>query len=417
MTENKILKDFLWSFAESLIDLLDIDDVTPLLEYVLMCNESDLQLFMIDVLTYFEYQIKFVNNGSESYICGVGKQPFLMVAHTDTVKPTPNKLLVTMSTNQYNNYSYYDPAPFLLSGKGGLGADDRAGIVAIILYLFAGLRPHIFLPSGEESGGLGTKAFIKNDLNVFADKINFMVQFDRQGSTDAVQYSDSNTSLIDIFTQEYFKKAIGSYTDISDLMPAYGISGVNLSIGYDKQHTTDETLDVSTFLSCIKSAYKTLTTMDLNVKHVYVKTVLPVLETKPFSDYDYRYQNWGSSFTPSSKTTYFTKEECELCNAVVDEVYPVDDIEVCKDCLHEPSNGLIENIYGFCASCCTYHTPNLANLFGKLALVVTQNDTAFSVACPECLEPLTEVNLDVKVSKSQTLKEFLLSKLKGFSNE
>lgn len=399
------------SFLRNRIEDIEAHHILLFLHDVLTLTEADLQLKLFEYLTELGYNPTFVNNGSESYIYALGKEPWLLVAHTDTVLPTPSQLFIKNELLGDNL--------FLLSGKGGLGADDRAGVAAMILYLAAGLRPSIFLPSGEEKGGLGTKAFIKNDMNVFADKINFMIQFDRQGTNDAVQYTDTNQTLMNIFTQEYFKKTFGSYTDISDLMPAYFISGLNLSIGYDKQHTSEETLDVHAFLCSIKAAYKTLTTMDLSIKHYYVQYVTPVIEPKPFTEYDYRYTNsWStSSYSPSTKTASSYKADCEICQATVQETFYVDDIDVCKECLYEPSNGLVENIYGFCPFCDSYHTPNLANLFGKVALVVTQNDDSFSVACPECLEPLTELNLNVKVSNTMTLREFILSKLKGFPNE
>lgn len=50
----------------------------------------------------------------------------------------------------------------------GLGADDRAGIFAIIQIIKSGLRPHIILTTDEEVGGVGADLLSKNG-NPFAD--------------------------------------------------------------------------------------------------------------------------------------------------------------------------------------------------------------------------------------------------------
>jgi hypothetical protein len=391
------------------IEEIEPHHILPLLHDVLTMTEADLQLKLVDYLTELGYTPTFVNNGSESYIYALGKEPWLLVAHTDTVMPTPTQLFV-------QNELFGDNL-FLLSGKGGLGADDRAGVAAMILYLASGLRPSIFLPSGEEKGGLGTKAFIKNDMNVFVDKINFMIQFDRQSSHDAVQYTDTNQSLMNIFTKEYFKTAIGSYTDISDLMPAFGISALNLSIGYDHQHTAVETLDVFAFLSCLKAAYQVLTTMDLSLKHTYVKAAPVVIDydTPRYSSFDWSSYSYTTTSTKSKTSSPIY--ECDLCEAPSEDLINVTDVSVCKNCLHEPSNNLINSIYGYCPTCDQHHLLDLHSIFGKIVLVASATDLDFSVACPDCCDALFEVNFDVKVTPTVTLREFIASRLKGFKNE
>ncbi len=416
MIKNKFLKDFLFELGDISIDSLESTDVITLLRRLLLTPESQLQTLLVEFLNDFGYEPKFINNGSESYIYALGKQPFLMVAHTDTVLDTPKQLLV--KTNIEQLFETWHPAEtVILSGDTSLGADDRAGIAALLIYLAFGLRPSIFLPSGEEKGGLGTKAFIKNDMNVFVDKINFMIQFDRQSTHDCVQYTDTNQSLMNIFTQKYFKPAIGSYTDISDLMPAYGISGLNLSIGYDKQHTIDETLDVQAFLSSIKSAYQVLTTMDLSLKHTYVKAAPVVIDydTPRYSSLDWSSYSYTTTSTKSKTSSPIY--ECDLCEAPSEDLINVTDVSVCKNCLHEPSNNLINSIYGYCPTCDQHHLLDLHSIFGKIVLVASATDSDFSVACPDCCDALFEVNFDVKVTPTVTLREFIASRLKGFKNE
>jgi len=401
------------SYLPYSIEEIEPNDVLPLLDDVLTMTEADLQLKLVDYLTELGYTPTFVNNGSESYIYALGKEPWLLVAHTDTVLPTPPQLFI-------QNELFGDNL-FLLSGKGGLGADDRAGVAAMIIYLAAGLRPSIFLPSGEERGGLGSKAFIKNDMNVFADKINFMIQFDRQSSHDAVQYTDTNQSLMNIFTQEYFKTAIGSYTDISDLMPAFGVSGLNLSIGYDKQHTAGETLDVFAFLSCVKAAYKTLTTMNYDIKHVYVQRVIDLTTKVPYETVDlfdnsYRYDtsSWGSYKPTPVKSYSKSLDTCDLCMTESKEVVNTSEGDICTVCFHEPSNKIKDYIIGFCPDCDLHVKPNMisfGDLSSGISLSYFPSIQSFTLACPDCQGMLIGIDYNAKVTDKLTLEEFL--KLQG----
>jgi hypothetical protein len=406
--------------TKSIEDLLPVD-VLPLLNEVLTTTEADLQIKLVDFLTSLGYEPTFVNQGSESYIYAVGKEPWLLVAHTDTVLPTPPQLFV-------QNELFGDNL-FLLSGKGGLGADDRAGVAAMIIYLAAGLRPSIFLPSGEERGGLGSKAFIKNDMNVFADKINFMIQFDRQSTKDAVQYTDTNQSLMNIFIERHFVTAIGSYTDISDLMPALGVSGLNLSIGYDKQHTASETLDVISFLICIQAAYKTLTTMNVDVKHIYVKRVLDLATKTPYETvslfdeaykYDSKYSDsytssWNSyKPTTSTKSYVSTSSICDLCLTDTKDVFTTSEGDICRTCFHEPSNKIKDYIIGFCPDCDLHIKPSMVaygDMPSGLSLAYYPSIQSFSLACPDCQGMLLDVDYNAKVTDTLTLEEFL--KLQG----
>jgi hypothetical protein len=346
-----------------------------------------------------------------------------MVAHTDTVLATPTKLYLSPT---YEVDDYADalvPSSLTLTGNTSLGADDRAGIAAILHYLDLGLRPYILFPSGEESGGLGTTEFIKTDLSTFSGRLNFMIQFDRQGTTDAVQYSDSNDTLMKVFESTgFFKKAEGSFTDISLLMPALNVSGLNLSIGYSGQHTAHEKLDVNAFDRAIEEAYKILTTMDLNVKHQYLKRVYEQLEPfKPtsyassyYGEYDYN-TSWGKGYSYNSKKKPTYKSTCNFCMGDFDECYQLSDgMDVCKECFNEPSNNLKENCYGFCAGCETHAILNPGSLFETLHFVLSFNTGTLELGCPECLEPLEDVNLDVKVDNKTTLRDYIAAKMKGF---
>ena len=83
---------------------------------------------------------------TKDYIIAIGDIPIALVAHMDTVFKFPVSDL------------YYDQKKGVLWSPEGLGADDRAGIFAIIKILQDGLRPSIILTTGEEEGGVGACA-------------------------------------------------------------------------------------------------------------------------------------------------------------------------------------------------------------------------------------------------------------------
>ena len=83
---------------------------------------------------------------TKDYIIAIGNIPIALIAHMDTVFKIPVSDL------------YYDQKKGVLWSPEGLGADDRAGIFAIIKILQDGLRPSVILTTGEEDGGVGACA-------------------------------------------------------------------------------------------------------------------------------------------------------------------------------------------------------------------------------------------------------------------
>lgn len=163
--------------------------------------------------------------------------PVLLVAHMDTVHtkkisevekvPCCTKGLTKIETR--------------ISSPQGIGGDDRCGIWAI-MNLVDEYNCHILFTEDEETGGQGARKFSKTPLcQMVAKDIKYMVEIDRKGNNDAVFYSCDNKDFTEwITTNTKFKEAQGSFTDISILMPAMKIAGVNLSSGYYNAHTLNE---------------------------------------------------------------------------------------------------------------------------------------------------------------------------------
>ena len=195
----------------------------PLFREIFAASTEDGQALAESILTRNGYQTE---RGTR-YVYGPGTVPIMLIAHTDTVHDGPPTIL------------YHDPAQRVVWSPTGLGADDRAGVYAIADLLRQGFRPHVLLTDCEETGGQGAEEAADW---IPRPPVNLLIQLDRQGANDAVYYSCDNPSLERWITRHGYRTAIGTFSDISILMPGWDRAGVNLSVGYYGQHTEGEYL-------------------------------------------------------------------------------------------------------------------------------------------------------------------------------
>ena len=188
---------------------------------------------------------------TKDYIIAIGDIPIALVAHMDTVFKTPVSDL------------YYDQRKGVLWSPDGLGADDRAGIFAIIKILQEGLRPSIILTTGEEDGGVGACAICDKYPDCPIPGLKYMIQLDRRGTNDCVFYDCYCPEFVDYVESFGFCERWGSFTDISFLMPEWQIVGVNLSVGYEDEHSHTEILNVNPLFDTIRKVKKMLTEKDI----------------------------------------------------------------------------------------------------------------------------------------------------------
>lgn len=198
-------------------------------------TQPQVKEYMKEYLVSKKYDI--VNE--DGFLYAKGDIPVLLIAHMDTV----HKELC-------NTINEVDGK---LSSPQGIGGDDRCGVY-IIMLIAKELHCSVLLCEDEEKGGIGARKFTKAKYKCADENgkaiekkyidhldVNYMIEFDRRGSNDAVFYSCDNKDFTNFVTDcTGFKFATGSYSDISTLMPAAKIAGVNLSSGYYKAHTTDE---------------------------------------------------------------------------------------------------------------------------------------------------------------------------------
>ncbi len=168
----------------------------------------------------------------DKFLYAPGDIPVLVIAHLDTVH------------HGYPGDIYYDAYHQIVWSPTGLGADDRAGVWAIHQLLEMGFRPHVLYTDLEEKGCLGAEQCARVMKDTPPD-IKFMVQFDRRGANDCVFYQCDNRDFVKHIEKYGFKEAQGSSTDIKRLMPVWGIAGVNLSVGYYREHSDAEHLNLN----------------------------------------------------------------------------------------------------------------------------------------------------------------------------
>ncbi len=212
--------------------------------------------------------------GSE-FVYFPGELPIMLVAHVDTVCPeVPKTPVLNKKTG-------------CLSAEEGLGADDRAGVAAIVeAILLTAKRPHVLFLDKEEVGCIGAKQAVKL---LKAPEVNCIIELDRRGREDMVFYTCDNPEFEDYIGKFGFKIAYGSVTDISILCPKWGIAGVNLSVGYYFPHSKTEYLKLDEW-------------------EATVKKIVKILKNPPKKKYEYIEREWsGYGFYTQYGTGKYSK--------------------------------------------------------------------------------------------------------------
>ena len=270
---------------------------------------------------------------TNEYIVAKGDIPVALVAHLDTVfEGTPDEI-------------YFDSAQGVMWSPQGLGADDRAGVFAILKIIRSGFKPHVIFTTGEEIGGKGAAQLVMDFPNMPFDEVKYFIELDRQGVNDCVFYNCANHEFIDYVEEFGFLEAFGSFSDISILCPNWGIAGVNLSVGYTREHTYRETLNTAALQLTIDRVIKMLKNANNAEKFEYVYS--------KYSQYDYLWRDYldedYSAFSYDS--LFYEKVKCDCCGkSFYDfDVIPVKGLSgetkfYCSDCI-------VESKIGWCHTC------------------------------------------------------------------
>lgn len=242
---------------------------------------------------------------TKDYLVAIGDIPIALVAHLDTVFKTPVSNL------------YYDQRKGVLWSPEGLGADDRAGVFAILKILQDGYKPSVIFTTDEEMGGLGASALSMRECPI--PGLKYMIELDRQGSNDCVFYDCYCPEFIDYVESFGFCEQYGSFSDISFLMPKWRICGVNLSVGYEDEHCYTELLRVRPLFDTIQK----------------VKTML---SEKEIPDFQYDELKMSAAFWREATEDY--GQHCSRCKTLHSEydLFPVKGLDgrvkyYCPDCI------------------------------------------------------------------------------------
>jgi len=153
-----------------------------------------------------------------------------LVAHIDTVhKQKPSKKDIVQNGDVLSNT------------KGGLGADDRAGVYALLQ--LKDLPYNLLFTNYEETGGIGVKQAIY-DLSDLLSANTCFIEIDRRGTGHYVDYIGAEQEFLSLFETRGLTNEFGSYSDIYDLSSELSIASVNLACGYYDQHTPMESLNL-----------------------------------------------------------------------------------------------------------------------------------------------------------------------------
>lgn len=199
-------------------------------QFAALCKATEQELWMTLPLYLKKYGYKEILV-TKDYIMAHGTLPVILAAHLDTVFPSPPEGI------------YYDTKAHVAWSPQGMGADDRAGVYAITRILKeTEYRPHLLFSTGEEKGCVGVSQLVKDYPKFPWGKLKYIAQLDRRGKEDCVFYDCVNEDFIKYIEDFGFKTAYGTFTDITIVCPAWGVAGVNLSVGYENEHSIAEYL-------------------------------------------------------------------------------------------------------------------------------------------------------------------------------
>lgn len=197
-----------------------------------------------------------------NYFYQIGNTRSIFAAHLDTVSKEYKDVHLQLDGNLIKT-----------DGRSTLGADDKAG-VTILLWMIKNKVPGMYyFFIGEEVGCIGSGDAAKNGL--FKGQYDRIISFDRRNISSVITYQSSSRCCSDKFADAlceqlnqssgllYKKDTGGIYTDSAEfthLIPEC----TNISVGYYKEHTPQESQDIKHLTTlaaaCIKVDWENLPT-------------------------------------------------------------------------------------------------------------------------------------------------------------
>lgn len=200
---------------------------------------------------------KFLPKGGETDEAGnvlyrVGKPSVhhtMFSSHLDTVQRGTEKRTLVMDKDKFIYACMPNGQPSVL------GADDKIGVYVMLQMMKKKIPGLYVFHTGEEIGGIGSSWLVKNKPEYF-EHIDRCIAFDRMDYNDVITHQGGQRCCSPEFAKalseelneympsysQYAADATGSFTD-SDNYVGLIAECTNLSIGYFRQHTTNEHFD------------------------------------------------------------------------------------------------------------------------------------------------------------------------------
>lgn len=292
-----------------------------LFKQILTMEQEELHFYTLGKIENY-YPREDIYYMDKEFIYAKGNIPVLLCAHLDTVHPTKPDL----------DTIFHDVDKGVMWSPLGIGGDDRCGVFNIFDILARGYLPHVIFSWDEEIGGVGASHFVESSEKYFGEsisekisEINFAIQFDRHGFSEAVYYELDSPQFESYISSFGFKTEWGSYTDISEYCPAFGFAGVNVAAGYVNEHTNIEMIFLGEML---ESQRKVLNILEdqVNSPEYFEYIELPTATS---------WRGWENYTSPSSYS--FAKDNSYYFDDVSDgKDYTIDDGHVddpyCQEC-------------------------------------------------------------------------------------
>ena len=229
-----------------------------------------------------------------NYFYKVGDSRSIFAAHLDTV----SKDYVTVT-------HVFDDNLIKTDGKTTLGADDKAGVTVLLWMIQNNVPGLYYFFIGEEVGCIGSGNAAK--FGFFKGNYDRIISFDRRDVGSVITFQSSSRCCSDDFADalcrelnqtrrmSYKKDTGGVYTDSAEfthLVPEC----TNVSVGYYKEHTTNESQDILHLTNlaeaCIKVDWEKLPTKRNPEAHEWKDYSYPTYSRKDYGYDSYDYGNY-----------------------------------------------------------------------------------------------------------------------------
>lgn len=283
--------------------------------------------FEID--NYCNIFIKKNTTNPEYYPC--------VVAHMDCVLDRPNRIVKIKKDKIYG----INPTT---NKQIGLGMDDANGVCCALQLLKAVPDLKVCFTTEEEIGYNGAEIAAEN-IDFFND-VSYMIQADRRGKSDLITHTNGIDSASEDWLQDItplmaqygYVEEWGTGTDIGELAEKLQLSGVNISCGYDNEHSDSEHTILPHLQNCLNFMEAILKTIPL-VKQYEIHPVIP---------YWHRYNDYGKgyNFTWDQEWDYDSKSKAKTVTSEYPKEWD-DDLPCyhCKDydCMHCPYDSYLND--------------------------------------------------------------------------